>query len=235
MPRVVKAADVRRNEILAVALRLFVRHGYDATTVNAIIDAVGLSKGAFYHHFESKEEVMQALARRMAEEMRAKLAPLVTRPGLGPLEKMRLMFAAGTQYKKEHAPIVRAVADLYCREENLRLRQRIVAEAMEVVGPLFARILDEGTRDGSFDIEHPAETARLVMHLGSYLHDAWGDAMKRAVTDLPGAMAQIRRLFHAYVAALARILGVEPRELGLAELMDDELLTLFLRPENPDA
>ena len=235
MARVVKAADVRRNEILATAYRLFVRDGYDATTVNAIIDALGLSKGAFYHHFESKEEVMQALARRMAREMRAQIAPIAARTDLAPVQKLRLMFASGTQYKKEHAPIVRAVADLYCREENLRLRQRIVAEAMDVVGSLFADILDEGMRDGSFAIEHPAETARLLMHLGSFLHDAWGDAMKRAVTDLPGAMAMIRRLFDAYVAALARILGVERRALGLDDLMDDETLALFLRPEKTDA
>jgi AcrR family transcriptional regulator len=233
MARVVKAADVRRNEILATAYHLFVRDGYDATTVNAILDAIGLSKGAFYHHFESKEEVMQALAQRMAEEMHAKLAPMVARRDLAPLEKLRLMFAAGTQYKKENVAMVRAVADLYCREENLRLRQRIVSAAMEVVGPLFARILDEGVRDGTFDVEHPAETARLVMHLGTFVHDSWADAMKRAVTDLPGAIALIRRLFDAYVAALARILGVDPRALGLVELMDDETLALFLRPEGP--
>lgn len=233
MPRVVKAADVRRREILATAYRLFIRDGYDATTVNAIIDAVGLSKGAFYHHFESKEEVMQALARGMAEEMRAKLSPFVARRDLAPVDKLKLMFTAGTQYKKEHAPIVRAVADLYCRAENLRLRQRIVAEAMAVVGPLFARILDEGMRDGSFDIEHPVETARLVMHLGTFLHDSWGDAMKRAVTDLRGASAMVRRMFAAYASALARILGVEPHALGLDDLLDDETLALFLRPEKP--
>jgi AcrR family transcriptional regulator len=233
MARIVKVADVRRNEILAAAYKLFIRDGYDATTVNAIIDAVGLSKGAFYHHFASKEEVMQALAHRMAEEMRAKMAPLVARRDLSPIEKLRLMFSAGTQYKKEHAPIARAVADVYCREENLRLRARIVAEALAVVGPLFARILDEGRRDGSFDIVHPVETARLLLHLGTFLHDAWGDAMKRAASDLPGAVALIRRLFDAYVAALARILGVDAPALGLGELMDDDTLALFLRPEKP--
>jgi AcrR family transcriptional regulator len=231
MPRVVKVADVRRNEILAAAYQLFVRDGYDATTVNAIIDAVGLSKGAFYHHFASKEEVMQALARRMVEEMRDKLAPLVARRDLSPVDKLKLVFSASTQYKKEHASIARAVADVYCREENLRLRTRIVAESFALVAPLFARILDEGMRDGSFDIEHPIETARLVMHLGTFFHDSWGDAMKRAVTDLGGAVGSIRRLFEAYAAALARILGVEPHLLGLGELMDDDMLALFLRPE----
>jgi len=233
MVRVVKAADVRRSEILAAAYQLFVRDGYDATTVNAILLAIGLSKGAFYHHFESKEEVMHALAQQVAEEMRAKLAPIVSRADLSPLEKLNLLFGASTQYKKEHAPIARAAADVYCREENIRLRTRLVAEAMATIAPLYARILDEGMRDGTFEIEHPEETARLLMHLGTFLHDSWGDAMKRATTDLAGAVALVRRQLEAYAAAVARILGVAPDALALCEIVDDETLALFLRPETP--
>jgi AcrR family transcriptional regulator len=231
MPRVVKTADVRRIEILTTAYRLFVRDGYDATSVNAIIDELGLSKGAFYHHFESKEEVMQALARRIAEEMYGRFAPLVARRDLSPVAKLELIFSAGSRFKKEHAVMARAMTDIYCREENTRLRQRIVADALTVVGPLFARILDEGMRDGSFDIEHPVETAQLLLHLGTFMHDTWGEAMKRAASDLPGAIASVRRRFEAYVAALERILGLAPHALGLADVMDDETLALFLRPE----
>src|SRR5690242_6917192 len=124
MGRVVKVADERRREILATAYALFVRHGYEGTTVNAIIDELGLSKGAFYHHFESKDDVLQALARRMAEEMYAKVEPLVARRDLAPVDKLNLMFGMGAQYKRSQLPMVRAMTELYVREENLRLRNR---------------------------------------------------------------------------------------------------------------
>jgi AcrR family transcriptional regulator len=56
MPRVVKKADVRKSEILSAAYRLFVRDGYEGTTVSSLLEELGISKGAFYHHFASKDE-----------------------------------------------------------------------------------------------------------------------------------------------------------------------------------
>ena len=228
MARVVKDAEERRGEILAAAYRLFVRDGYEATTVNALIDELGLSKGAFYHHFESKDEVMQALARRMAEEMRANLEPQLSRPDVSAIDKLNLMFSLGAKFKREHVPLVRAMASIYYRDENLRLRARILEESMAVMGPLFARILDEGTREGSFAVDDPVETARLLMHLGGFLQDAFGEAWKRAARDLRGAIAQYRRRVEAYSRALERILGIDPHSLSL---IDDETIELFLTME----
>jgi AcrR family transcriptional regulator len=228
MPREVKAAGVRRNEILDTAYALFVRLGYEATTVNQIIDELGLSKGAFYHHFSSKEEVLHALAHRMAVEMRDQLAPLVARRDLSPLDKLNLMFGTGTQYKREHLPMIRALAHLYYGEENLRLRTRLTAEGLALVGPLFARILDEGSRDGTFTVEDPVETARLILHLGTFLHDAFGDAWQRAKTDLRGAAREYQRRVDAYARALESILGLPKHTLGL---IDAETLELFLATE----
>ncbi len=51
MPRIVKSADVRKDEILDTAQALFAERGYAHTSVQAVIDAVGISKGDFYHDF----------------------------------------------------------------------------------------------------------------------------------------------------------------------------------------
>lgn len=47
-----------RSHLVDAALHLFGLHGYDATTVNAIVEAAGVSKGAFYHYFERKDDVL---------------------------------------------------------------------------------------------------------------------------------------------------------------------------------
>jgi len=64
--RVVKRPDERRAELLDCAQLLFLAHGYDHTTVNDVIDRAGVSKGAFYHYFTSKEALLEALAERFA-------------------------------------------------------------------------------------------------------------------------------------------------------------------------
>lgn len=65
-----KQADRRektRATLLREARRLFLAHGYEATTTQMILDAAGLSKGALYHHFKSKDEIMEALYRQASE------------------------------------------------------------------------------------------------------------------------------------------------------------------------
>ncbi len=54
-------SETTRNHILAVAMQLFSKTGYDATGVAEICQAAGVSKGAFYHHFPSKQAVFMAL------------------------------------------------------------------------------------------------------------------------------------------------------------------------------
>lgn len=49
-----KKGDARRQQILETAERLFYQNGYENTSVQAILDEMNLSKGGFYHHFESK-------------------------------------------------------------------------------------------------------------------------------------------------------------------------------------
>src|SRR6185437_776110 len=66
--RVLKAPAVRRAELLDCAQGLFLTRGYDQTTVNDVIAATGLSKGAFYHHFRAKEDLLEAIADRFARE-----------------------------------------------------------------------------------------------------------------------------------------------------------------------
>ena len=54
--------------ILDVSTRLFVEKGYEQTSLQDIINETKLSKGAIYHHFSSKEEIFEAIFRRIGEE-----------------------------------------------------------------------------------------------------------------------------------------------------------------------
>ena len=57
------------NLILEAATRLFMEKGYEHTSIQDIINNLGgLSKGAIYHHFKSKEDILEAVTNRMNEE-----------------------------------------------------------------------------------------------------------------------------------------------------------------------
>ena len=71
------------NLILSVAFRLFMEKGYEHTSIQDIIDNLGgLSKGAIYHHFKSKEDILEAVTNRMTEESNRLLAVIRDRTDL---------------------------------------------------------------------------------------------------------------------------------------------------------
>src|SRR4026209_1657881 len=67
MSRIVKPATERRAEIVDCAVAMFFEKGYEATTIADILERTKLSKGAFYHHFESKEELLDAFTQHATE------------------------------------------------------------------------------------------------------------------------------------------------------------------------
>lgn len=61
-----KYPEVTVEKILEVSQRLFLTNGYDNTTIQDIVEELGgLTRGAIYHHFKSKEEIMDALINKM--------------------------------------------------------------------------------------------------------------------------------------------------------------------------
>src|SRR5262249_62071951 len=79
MARTVNVAEhaARRDAILDAAQRLILSQGYERLTVQDILDDLRISKGAFYHYFDSKPGVIEALAERLVGESERALAPVV--------------------------------------------------------------------------------------------------------------------------------------------------------------
>src|SRR5690606_9372524 len=105
--RLIKAREVRRSEIVDCAMRLFIERGYDGTSINQIIGRAGISKGAFYHHFESKEDLIEALAARYAEESLAAAQPVLDDESLDSFSRLSAFLASLRQHKMEQAAELR--------------------------------------------------------------------------------------------------------------------------------
>lgn len=73
-----RKGEEKRQELLNAAEKLFCAQGYEGTSVQDILTAAGMSKGGFYHHFASKEDVMKALCIRRAERAAAFTAQILS-------------------------------------------------------------------------------------------------------------------------------------------------------------
>lgn len=149
------------NLILDVATRLFMEKGYEHTSIQDIIDNLGgLSKGAIYHHFKSKEDILVAVTDRMTEESNRVLESIRDRTDLTGREKLKNIF-------KES--ILRPVQnDIFTTAPNLgnnpRLLYSIFSETVNEAAPGYIQpIIEQGIADGSIRAEYPAELAQLII------------------------------------------------------------------------
>src|SRR5688572_17115475 len=91
--RILKKPEIRSAELLDCAQRLFFERGYDGTTVNDIIREAGVSKGAFYHYFVSKEALLEALSVRMTRDFIDDLQLVLDDRSLDAVARLNAVFA----------------------------------------------------------------------------------------------------------------------------------------------
>jgi AcrR family transcriptional regulator len=218
MPRVVKHPDARKSEILDCAQALFFERGYELTTISDIIDNAGVSKGGFYHYFSSKEEMLETLAARLAQEAVAKVGDVLEDPGLDALTRLNIFLGRARQMKVEDAPRIRAMFDVVFKPENVVLYHRLNAAVGAVMAPVLARIIAQGKKEGTFDVPDAQLAAEIVLQLGTSTHDAVARAIEASGT--PEAMAAADALdarLRFQGIAVDRILGLPDGSIVFVE------------------
>ena len=151
------------ERILDAAQRLFLEKGYEATTIQDIVDELGgMTKCAVYHNFKSKADIMNALGDRMFLES----DPFLTvegRKDMNGLEKMREVVrlhqadAEQQKFSREAMPILK----------NPRVLSEMLETNRRELTPRFLKLIEEGRRDGSITTEYGPELAELIPLLTS--------------------------------------------------------------------
>ena len=210
MARTVKPQQERRDEILGAAKALFFSDGYEATSVNRIIEMLGISKGAFYHHFKSKEDVLDELVEQLTRAQVDAMRALLDDPRLDALDKLNGFYAGAGSFKREHAGSLRTLMQVMYRPDNLLLRHRMAAASVRAVTPALSAIIAQGVRERLFDCASPGHTAELILGLGTLLSDSLAAQLGAAPEDVSSEVVlgiEERVLF--YEQAVERLLGAE--------------------------
>ena len=140
-----KYPEITVDKILEASQRLFLEKGYDNTTIQDIVNELnGLSKGAIYHHFKSKEEIMSALGDRMFFQNNP-FEKVKQRTDLNGLEKMKLAILL-----------------------NPRILAEMIATNRRLLCPYWMELLEEGQKDGSVKTPYTKELAEFLI-----LTDIW--------------------------------------------------------------
>ena len=211
---------VRRDAILDVAERLMRSCGYEDMSVQDIQDELGVSRGAIYHYFGSKGEILEAVIERMTDTVMAVVEPLADQPNLTPLAKLQQVFAVAGQWKAERKDLMMAVVQAWYSDRNMQLRQRLEHMAQARLTPLIAEILRDGKAEGVFHLGSPNHAAYILVAM---LLDSGEGLSNLVLARLAGAVPfeDVELAIAAYNEAFERILGLAP---GLFEIIDSPTL-----------
>lgn len=153
-----KFPEVTVEKILTISQRLFLEKGYESTTIQDIVDELGgLTRGAVYHHFKSKEEIIDALGEKMFFDNNPFLM-VKQRKDLTGLQKMREVI------KINHADAERFMLSRHSLPvlKNPRLLAGMIDTDRRLIAPLWLELIEEGRRDGSIVTNYAKELSELL-------------------------------------------------------------------------
>jgi AcrR family transcriptional regulator len=218
MARVAKLPHIRRNELIDCAQALFFQRGYDATTIADIIASAGVSKGGFYHHFDSKESLLEAMSVRLVEEVLVAAEDILKNPDLTALERMNGFFLRAQAWKAQSTAQLRAAFEAVLNPENDILYRRIAKAMWAVIGPYLIAIIREGDRAGQFRSASPELAAEIYLDLALGRQRIIAEAMSELDEgDVAASTDRLEARLHAEEAVMDRILGVPEGSVRLAE------------------
>lgn len=195
--RIIKDAEVRKNEILDAAQELFNMNGFDGTTISAIIEKAGIARGTVYYHFKSKEDVLYALIERHSHRLLENAKQVASDRSIGVMERLiqTLMAMNGD---KDGTPS--ELTQQMHRPQNALMHQKTHSTMLAEIPPILMQIIEDGIKEGLFNTPYPYETLEMVV---AHVNTVFDDYNKLTNEDL------LKRIM-AFIFNLERLFGAAP-------------------------
>ncbi|WP_223067571.1 TetR/AcrR family transcriptional regulator [Paenibacillus caui] len=207
--RVLKSPAERRSEILDAAEKLFVSKGYAKTTILDILQEVSIAKGTFYYHFQSKEEVMDAIVTRFINNGVAAAERIAADPELNAHDKLFRIIVFQNQDSGHKSDMIEQLHHV----SNVEMHQKSLVETIIRLSPILAGVVEQGNEEGVFHTPAPQEVVEFLLVSSQFLLDR--GIFRWSEEDMV-------RKAQAFIYILERTLGAEAGSFSyLAELLQN--------------
>lgn len=165
--RVSKSPEERKKEILDVAEELFTTKGYAETTINDILQKIGIAKGTFYYYFKSKEDVMDAIVERFIE-IGVRAAENIAQDST--LKAPEKIFQIIMAQNPDDSGKGKMIEELH-RVNNAEMHQKSLVETILKLTPILTEVIEQGIDEGTFNTPYPKETVEVLLVSSGFLFD----------------------------------------------------------------
>ncbi len=219
---------IKRQEIVDTAQRLLYTKGYEQMSIQDILNDLKISKGAFYHYFDSKGDLLEALIDRIRQEAEPVILPILNDPDLPALDKLHRFFDTAARWKTARKDYILSLVRVWYADENAIVRQKIQTNYIKWYAPLLDDVICQGVREGVFHTDFPDQIGELVLSLLYHIGDAMVELIfSSEVREIE--LSHAERLVAAYNDTLERVLGAPT---GSMNLMNSETLKKWFAAPN---
>lgn len=162
MPRLSKTAiEERRQHLIDIAVQLFLKQGYQSTTISQIVDSLNLAKSTYYYHFKSKEDILIAVSDKLICDTHDKLTAIHIKNDKDVLLRIRetLSIFHDDFYRN------RAIWKLIYHDKNIALHNQVTKIGSKKFLPLLTGVLQEGKDKSAIYVPHAHETAQALLSI----------------------------------------------------------------------
>jgi TetR/AcrR family transcriptional regulator, transcriptional repressor for nem operon len=215
MARTVNVVEqaARRDAILDATQRLILSNGYERLTVQHILEELQISKGAFYHYFDSKPAVVEALTERLVDDAERALARIAKEPQLGVTEKLQRFFGEIIQWKSARQNLMVAMLPVWYAPDNLAFRLLVDSATAKRLAPLLSLIVRQGVDEHHFATAYPEQAGAIIVAVVQALQDAIAAQLLTRTAKANDVVAT----HSAHIEAIERYLGVPAGTLYRAD------------------
>jgi AcrR family transcriptional regulator len=218
MARTVNATlhTVRRDAFLDVAQRFVQTKGFDAMSIQDVLDELEASKGAFYHYFDSKQALLEAVVERFADAAMLTLDPILNDPELPALRKLEHTFSGIASYKAQQKDFVLAIIKVWNSDGNAIVREKLRRLTVNRLVPILSLVIEQGIEEGTFAAQSPDETAMVLTSLMLGFQQQANDLFIARHAGTIG-FDVVQRSVAANTDAFERILGIPKGSLTMID------------------
>ena len=198
--KTVKEGEIRRREILVVARELFVKKGYEQTSVNDILKIVDIAKGTFYYYFDSKEQVLEAIILDIVEEGAMRAEKILKDQSIPLVNRIMMSIMAQTPEFEGSDEIKEELHKV----ENSKLERLYLKAMLKRMTPILQDPVLEGIDQNLFHMEYPTECIESILLLGHMMFDC--DVFEWKSEEYP-------KKIQAFVCNIERMVGAKEGEM----------------------
>ena len=214
---------VRREAFLDVAQRLIQTKGYEEMSIQDVLDALETSRGAFYHYFDSKLSLLEAVVNRFAEAAMAAIEPILQDRNLTASRKLERILANVARIKAVQKELVLAIMQVWNSDGNALFREKLRRLTARLLEPILSDVIRQGNQEGAFHTGPADDAARVILYLMQGYQQL---ALEHFIARQSGAItfSEVRRAHAGLTEAFERLLGAEP---GSITLVDESTLRFW--------